>query len=140
MNIACRMDNIDDRLMELMGEIGAIGELEIDDGLGDNTRRMIAYDYKILLAEIGIYAREGMMMGYDDAEREWYPAFSITLIFDGDDTILYWEQGSIKASFNNFFRSISEDDTAERLKNMTCVIDIGEKYIASKRKGDDGNA
>lgn len=123
MKITCKMEEVDEKLAELMDTLDDVDMLEVED---NEESKIVAYGYKILIPSLDLYARAGEMMVYDEDEEDWYADFSLTIIYSDDDELLYWEQDDTAVSLYNFLTANNRISSIEDVYNLECIIAIDD--------------
>lgn len=123
MKITCSMEEVDEKIAELMDTLEDIDELAVETG---EESRIVAYSYKVLFPSLGLYAREGAMLAYDADEQDWYPDFSLTLLYNRENEQLYWGQDGIEVSLYNFLNATNQAKSMEELSALDCVIEVDD--------------
>lgn len=121
MRITCQIEDVDEKLAEIIESLDFLDEFEVES---DEESMIVANNYKVLIPSLGLYAREGSMLCYSESEQGWYADFSLTIIYNMEDEQLYWEQDDIAITLHNFLHAINK--TVESVYGLECIIEIGE--------------
>lgn len=121
MKIICKMEEVMDKLAELMDTLESIEEIEVES---DEESKIVAFNYKILIPSLELYAREGSMLVYDEDEQDWYGDFSLTILYNMEDELLYWEQDGIEVTLYNFLNTAYKDTSMDEIYGLECVIEM----------------
>lgn len=124
MRITCQLEEIDEKIAQLMESIDYIDEFEVE---ADEDSKIIAYNYKVLLPSLNLYAREGTMLNYSEDEQDWCADFSLTLIYNMDDEYLYWEQDDIPITLHNFLNATNRPK--QSIYDLECIIEIDDDEL-----------
>lgn len=123
MKITCKLEEVDEKIAELMDSLEDIGELEVES---EDDSKIVAYGYRVLIPALDLYAREGSMLAYDEDEQDWYPDFSLTLLYNSEDEQLYWEQDGIEVSLYNFLNATNQAKSMEEISGLACILEVDD--------------
>ena len=123
MNVTCKLEEVEDKIVELIDTLGYVDEIEFGS---DEESKIVADNYKVLIPSLDLYAREGNMLVYDEDEDDWYADFSLTLIYNSKDERLYWEQDGIEVSLYNFLNATNNSKSMEEISGLECIIEIDD--------------
>lgn len=123
MQVACTVGEVEEKLAELLDRLAPADQFEVES---DDNNKIIAYDYKILIPSLDIYARDGAMLAFDAKENDWYADFSLTLLYNKDDEKMYWEQDGIEATLHNFLTAVKKRNSVGAVSDLECIIEISE--------------
>jgi hypothetical protein len=86
---------------------------------------------RVIIPELNVSMRQGAYCVYDPDEEEYVADFSISLIYEKDETnpknYLYWEQDGYQITLSNYFRK--DDISMDSLDDLKCIIEIETNSI-----------
>ena len=121
--------NVEDEIMEKIENEGVYADdYQLESEELDEDSGIIASGIRVVIPKLGVSARSGMFLNCYEDEDELVPDFSITLIYEQDETdpskFLYWEQDDIAVSLCNYLRNknISMND----IYDCECTVEIDD--------------
>lgn len=122
----CTLNELDDVLQEVY-ESGEYDGYEVEAEDMDDSIISIE-GIRIVIPELNASVRQGDVCVYDEDEEYYCPDFSVTLIYEKDETdpqkYLYWESDGIMVSLYNYF--YGKNYTMDDFGNMNCIVEIEE--------------
>lgn len=121
------IENVEDEIMEKIENEGVYAdEYQLESDELDEDSGIIASGIRVVIPKLGVSARSGVFLNRYEDEDELVPDFSITLLYEQDETdpnkYLYWEQDDIAISLCNYLRNknISMNDIC----SCECIVEI----------------
>lgn len=81
---------------------------------------------EVTIPDLGIVAREGTMLQKDDEDGEFYPDWSLTVLYEIGKTpaeYLYYEQDGILVSLHNYLNAIGKE-VKKSFDDIECSINL----------------
>ena len=122
MEIPCRLKDVEEVIsgMELFYVPDDILECEAEN-------QIVVSGWWVHIPELGINLREGVFCNYDEAEKEYLPDFSITVIMEAEEEAeggwLYYEQDGFEITLANYFGGRMGMDAVSELSCLICIPD-----------------
>lgn len=122
MRLECLLGEVEERLTEEFFD-----ELPVEEE--ENEYVIVANEARIIVPALNLSVREGTYLRYDEDEEDYLADFSLTLIYEKDETdpkkYLCWEQDDlIVAIYNYINRSANYDMDA--LEACSCIAEWTE--------------
>ena len=120
-----RLEKIEEFISSVYDEEKPIMYYEVK--VEDDDEALITTDgIRIIIPEMGVSVRTGEYCRYDEDEEYYMPDFSITLIYEENETDpskhIYWEQDSINVSLYNYLRN--RDLSMGEIESLNCDVEL----------------
>ena len=120
----CKLFDIDESISSIFEEENLIVSYELKEEDGDAL--IIVDGIRIIIPELNLSVRCGVYCVYEEEDKDYIPDFSITLIYEKDETdpskYVYWEQDPILTAIHNYLNG--KISVKKSLEDIECMVEI----------------
>ena len=119
------------RLYEVEEVIAEMDTLDVEDDIAetDEDMQLVISGWYVIIPELNLYLREGVVCIWDEEEKLFMPDFAVTVVYEGDiesKEWLYYEQDGFVVTLANWLNGRLP---VEHIEQLRCEIVIPQQSV-----------
>lgn len=121
------------RLYEVEEAIAEMDTLDVEDDIAetDEDMQLVISGWNVIIPELNLYLREGVVCIWDEEEKLFMPDFAVTVIYEGDiegKDWIYYEQDGFVVTLANW---LNDRLPVEQIEKLRCEIVIPQQDVVA---------
>lgn len=119
------------RLYEVEEAIAEMDTLDVEDDIAetDEDMQLVISGWYVIIPELNLYLREGLVCIWDEEEKMFMPDFAVTVVYEGDiesKEWLYYEQDGFVVTLANWLNGRLP---VEQIEQLRCEIVLPQQKV-----------
>jgi len=119
------------RLYEVEEAIAEMDTLDVEDDIAetDEDMQLVISGWYVIIPELNLYLREGVVCIWDEEEKLFMPDFAVTVVYEGDiesKEWLYYEQDGFVVTLANWLNGRLP---VKQIEQLRCEIVIPQQNV-----------
>lgn len=119
------------RFYEVEEAIAEMDTMDVEDDIAetDEDMQLVISGWYVIIPELKLYLREGVVCIWDEEEKMFMPDFAVTVVYEGDiesKEWLYYEQDGFVTTLANWLNGRLP---VEQIEQLRCEIVIPQQSV-----------